>query len=80
MEISAKAVRTRPANPRVDDSQDDAVCALWDDPALYQAMAIRARRIADERYSESVSRKRHVDYFTSLKPGGRPIAGPATTR
>ena len=38
----------------------------------------RSRRervqIADERYSEGVSRKKHVDYFTSLKPGGRPIA------
>ena len=38
----------------------------------------RSRReraqIADERYSEDVSRKQHVDYFTSLKPGGRPIS------
>jgi hypothetical protein len=24
--------------------------------------------------AERVSRKKHVDYFTSLKPGGRPIA------
>jgi hypothetical protein len=31
-------------------------------------MAIRARQIAEERYSEEVSRKRHVDYFTSLRP------------
>jgi glycosyltransferase involved in cell wall biosynthesis len=51
-----------------------AVCALWDDPALYTAIATRGREIADERYSESVSRKTHVDYFTSLKPGGRIIA------
>lgn len=50
-----------------------AVCTLWDDPALYQAVAARARTIADERYSEDVSRKRHVDYFTSLGPGGMPI-------
>jgi glycosyltransferase involved in cell wall biosynthesis len=52
----------------------DAVCALWDDAALYRAVAERARTIAEERYSESVSRKKHVDYFTSLRPGGRPIA------
>jgi glycosyltransferase involved in cell wall biosynthesis len=52
----------------------EAVCALWDDAAHYRAVATRARQIADERYSERVSRKKHVDYFTSLKPGGRPIA------
>jgi hypothetical protein len=51
----------------------DAVCALWDDPALYHAMATRARQIAEERYSEDVSRRQHVGYFTSLRPGGRPI-------
>jgi glycosyltransferase involved in cell wall biosynthesis len=52
----------------------DAVCELWDDPALYQAMAGRARQIAEERYSESVSRRRHIDFFTSLKAGGRPLS------
>jgi glycosyltransferase involved in cell wall biosynthesis len=52
----------------------EAVCALWDDPTLYHSMATRARQIAEERYSEKVSRKKHVDYFTSLTPGGRPIA------
>ena len=57
----------------------DAVCALWDDPALYHSVATRARQIAEERYSEDVSRRRHVDYFTSLKPGGRPLAEHATT-
>jgi glycosyltransferase involved in cell wall biosynthesis len=51
----------------------DAVCALWDDPALYVAMAARARQIAGERYSEDVSRRRHVDYFTSLTAGNRPL-------
>jgi hypothetical protein len=40
-------------------------------------VAERARQIADERYSEAVSRRRHVAYFTSLAPGGRPIAEPA---
>src|SRR4029077_15349492 len=52
----------------------EAVCTLWDDPARYRSIATRARQIADERYSERISRKKHVDYFTSLKPGGRPIA------
>jgi glycosyltransferase involved in cell wall biosynthesis len=55
----------------------DAICALWDDAALYQAVAARARAIAEQRYSEVVSRRRHVDYFTSLtpgRPGDRPIA------
>jgi glycosyltransferase involved in cell wall biosynthesis len=52
----------------------EAVCALWDDAALYESIASRAREIAAERYSEDVSRKKHVDYFTSLKPDGRPIA------
>jgi glycosyltransferase involved in cell wall biosynthesis len=58
----------------------EAVCALWDDPALYRAVAARAREIADARYSESVSRRKHVEYFASLKPGGRPIAGRAQRR
>jgi glycosyltransferase involved in cell wall biosynthesis len=51
----------------------DAVCALWDDAALYRSIAERAQRIAADRYSESVSRKQHVDYFTSLTPGRNPI-------
>jgi glycosyltransferase involved in cell wall biosynthesis len=51
-----------------------AVCALWDDAAQYEALAERARAIAVARYSEAVSRKLHVDYFTSLKPGGRVLA------
>ncbi len=51
----------------------DAVTALWNDTTLYQSMSDRARQIAGERYSESVSRKRHVDYFSSLKPGGCPL-------
>jgi hypothetical protein len=49
----------------------DAVCALWDDPLLYRRVATRARQIADERYSEARARERHVDYLTSLRPGGR---------
>ena len=52
----------------------DAVCVLWDNPLLYEAMSARARELAEARYGEDLSRKQHVDYFTSLKPGGRPIA------
>jgi len=51
----------------------DAVCALWDSPAHYEAIAAQARRIAADRYSEQSSRRKHVDYFSSLKAGGSPI-------
>jgi glycosyltransferase involved in cell wall biosynthesis len=54
----------------------DAICALWDDAALYDLVARRARQIAEARYSEDVSRRRHVDYFTSRAPR----QGPITTR
>ena len=57
----------------------DAVCALWDDDALYQAVGARAREIARERYHEEVSRKRHVDYFTSLTAGGCPVRSQRST-
>ena len=53
----------------------DAVCALWDDPGAYDSIAARAHRIAIDRYSEAVSRKKHVDYFTSLRPGIRTVLG-----
>ncbi len=52
----------------------EAVCSLWDDDALYHAMAARAQQLASERYSEAVSREQHVKYFTSLKAGRSPIA------
>jgi len=58
----------------------DAVCALWDDAALYRSVAARARAIADARYSEAVSRKKHVEYFTSLTPGAPPLLERSTTR
>lgn len=69
------------ASARLPSEQDvqpwfDAVCALWDDPALYDLVARRARQIAEARYSEDVSRRRHVEYFTSRKPR----QGPITTR
>jgi glycosyltransferase involved in cell wall biosynthesis len=54
----------------------EAVCALWDDATLYETMAARARQIADARYSEHVSRQRHVEYFTSLNAEGRNLVEP----
>ena len=51
----------------------DAIRSLWDDPAAYESIATRGRRLADERYSERVSRAKHVAYFTSLTPGGQPL-------
>lgn len=54
----------------------NAVCALWDDADLYASMAARGRQIAEARYSEAISRPRHVDYFASLGPHGRVIAAP----
>jgi glycosyltransferase involved in cell wall biosynthesis len=50
-----------------------AVCALWDDGALYASMAARAREIAHTRYSEQVSRRLHLEYFASLTERGHPI-------
>lgn len=52
----------------------DAVCELWDDAALYERVASRARQIAEERYAERVARQRHVAYFTSLRSPGRLFA------
>jgi hypothetical protein len=52
----------------------DAVCELWDDAALYRKIADRAREIAEARYSEAVSRKLHVEYFTALDAGCHPFA------
>jgi len=43
-------------------------------------MAARGREIADARYSEAVSRKKHLDYFTSLEPGGHPMTRASTQR
>ena len=65
---------TRLPNEQEVEPWYEAVCRLWDDSALFQSVATRARQIAEERYSEEVSRRRHVDYFTSLGPGVDPIA------
>jgi glycosyltransferase involved in cell wall biosynthesis len=51
----------------------EAVCTLWDDGALYHSIAARARKIAEERYSEAVSRAKHLNYFTSLRRAGSPF-------
>ena len=45
---------------------------------LYRAVAARGQTIASERYSEGVSRKKHLDYFTSLETGSRPIPNTST--
>ena len=61
--ISRRRRRTRAADSRLDDAKTtrlpseeevepwyEAVCALWDDPALYRVdVATRARQIAEER-------------------------------
>jgi glycosyltransferase involved in cell wall biosynthesis len=52
----------------------DAVCELWDDAALYERVASRARQIAEARYGEDVARQRHVAYLTSLPARGQLFA------
>ncbi len=52
-----------------------AVCGLWDDAALYDRVAARARALAEVRYGEARSRARHVDYFSSLASAGPPPPG-----
>jgi glycosyltransferase involved in cell wall biosynthesis len=48
----------------------DAICELWDKPEAYRAATQRARAVGEERYSESVMRKRYLDYFESLGSRG----------
>ena len=67
-----------PKTTRLPSEQDvepwyDAVCTLWDDVALYAAVAGRGQSIAAARYSEAVSRQRHVEYFTSLTTRAGPL-------
>jgi len=49
----------------------DAVCELWDDPEKYAAASRLARETAERLYGEPVLRRRYLDYFGSLEPGGR---------
>lgn len=69
---------TRLPNEQEVEPWYEAVCALWDDATLYQSMSARARHIAEQRYREDVSCKQHVGYFTSLRPGTRPIGSRAS--
>jgi glycosyltransferase involved in cell wall biosynthesis len=46
----------------------EGVCRLWDEPEFYALVASRARELAHLRYGEAAARRRHVDYFTSLRP------------
>jgi len=67
-----------PAGTRIPSEQEvepwfGAVCSLWDDAVLYEAVSARGRTIAGVRYSEQVSRAKHVEYFTSLEPLARPF-------
>jgi glycosyltransferase involved in cell wall biosynthesis len=75
--IPAGVLENRAALPSAADVEPwfSAVCALWDDPAFYTAVAARGRAIAEQRYAETVSRQKHVDYFTSLTPAGGALAG-----
>ena len=68
-----------PENSRLPSEREvepwyDAVCALWDDGSLYGAVASKAREIAHDRFSEAISRKKHVEYFCSLTSGGAPLS------
>jgi glycosyltransferase involved in cell wall biosynthesis len=56
----------------------NAVCELWDSAECYDALAGRARQIADTRYSEAASRRTHVDYFTSRRGGNAPVVAGVT--
>ena len=45
----------------------DAICELWDDAAVYDAAADRARETARQHYSESLTRGHYRDYFANLQ-------------
>ena len=47
----------------------DAVCELWDNPFRYDEASRSARAEAEQRFAESVLRRRYLDYFASLGPG-----------
>jgi glycosyltransferase involved in cell wall biosynthesis len=49
----------------------EAVCELWDDAEKYAAAARVARETAERLYSEPVQRRLYLEYFGSLRPGGR---------
>ena len=49
----------------------EAVCELWDDPGKYAAASRKARETAERLYGEPEQRRRYLEYFESLEPGGR---------
>lgn len=60
-----------PQDPRLPSEEEvrpwfSAVCELWDDATRYQQLAARGRALAEERYSETISREKHLRYFESL--------------
>jgi len=55
----------------------DAVCELWDDQEAYRLASETARAAAIRRYSESVMRRRYMEYFASIEAGS---AGPLFDR
>ena len=57
--------------PTVEEARPwfDAICELWDDPAVYARAASTARETAERIYAEPVMRRRYLDYFASLSAG-----------
>jgi glycosyltransferase involved in cell wall biosynthesis len=47
----------------------EAVCGLWDDPVRYERASRLARAEGEQRFAESVMRRRYLDYFEALGPG-----------
>jgi glycosyltransferase involved in cell wall biosynthesis len=47
----------------------DAICELWDDAGAYARASAHAREMGERWYSETVMRKRFLDYFDSLHAG-----------
>ncbi len=54
-----------PAEPEV-EPWFAAVCALWDDAALYERTAAAGRRIASELYAEEVLKAAHLEFFHAV--------------
>jgi glycosyltransferase involved in cell wall biosynthesis len=51
----------------------DAILELWDDPARYEEASTLARQVGERLYSEETLKRRYLDYFQALRPGGRPF-------
>lgn len=51
----------------------DAVCRLWDDDEFYAAVSRRAGELARQRYSESLLKAKHLDYFDALPRESRTL-------